>query len=197
MNMQILVGGDLYTNCYLIWGEDSDTCALIDPGFDPEKIMERVRATGKKLEAILLTHTHFDHVFGVKELVNMTGCKVYVHKEELQINHQYPSGDICATDYYGEGDRVEVAGLSLQVLHTPGHTAGCVCLLTGDVMFSGDTLFAGSCGRTDLASGNPVQMRQSLNRLAALEGNYKVFPGHGESTQLNFERRMNPYMFSL
>ncbi len=197
MNMQTLVGGDLYTNCYLIWGDGSDTCALVDPGFDPEKIMERVRATGKQLEAILLTHTHFDHVFGVKKLVEMTGCKVYVHKAELEINHRYPSGDICATDFYDEGDNVAVAGLSLQVLHTPGHTVGGVCLLVEDTMFSGDTLFAGTCGRTDLASGNPAQMRQSLARLAALEGNYKVFPGHGESTDLNFERQLNPYMYSL
>ncbi len=197
MNMQTIVGGSLYTNCYLVWQDNKESCVLIDPGFDPEQIMEQVRATGKKLEAILLTHTHFDHVFGVKGLVEMTGCKVYVHKEELQINHQYPSGEICATDFYDEGDTVEAAGISFKVLHTPGHTTGSVCLLADGVMFSGDTLFAGSCGRTDLAGGSPSQMRQSLARLCQLEGNCAVFPGHGEATELAFERRMNPYMFCL
>lgn len=197
MQMQILVGGYLYTNCYMAWSDGSETCILVDPGFDAESILEKVRAAGKKVEAIFLTHTHHDHVFGVKDIVEATGCKVYVCKEELEIGHKTQPRDICATDFYGEGDEVTAAGLTFRVLHTPGHTAGGVCLLTEDVMFSGDTLFAGTCGRTDLASGSPAQMRESLNRLAALEGNYKVFPGHGESTELDFERRLNPYMYSL
>ena len=197
MNVQPIVGGSLYTNCYLVWKDDADTCVLVDPGFDPEQIMEKVRATGKKLEAILLTHTHHDHVFGNKGIVEMTGCKVYVHEAELTISHRTTPGDICATDFYKDGDGVEVAGITFKVVHTPGHTAGCVCLLAEDTMFSGDTLFAGTCGRTDLASGSPTQMRESLAKLRALEGNYRVLPGHGHETDLDFERRLNPYMFSL
>ncbi len=197
MNIQTIVGGSLYTNCYLVWQDSADTCVLIDPGFDPEQIMEKVRATGKKVEAILLTHTHHDHVFGVKRIVEMTGCKVYVHKEELTIGHRTQPGDICATDFYADGDEVEVAGISFKVVHTPGHTAGCVCLLAEGTMFSGDTLFAGTCGRTDLASGSPTQMRESLAKLRALEGNYRVLPGHGQETDLEFERRLNPYMYCL
>ncbi len=197
MNITTMVGGSLYTNCYMVWAENSETCVLIDPGFDPEQILEQVRAAGKKVEAIFLTHTHHDHVFGVKQIVGITGCKVYVCKEELSICHRTTPGDICATDFYADGDVVEAAGISFRVLHTPGHTAGCVCLITPEAIFSGDTLFAGTCGRTDLASGNPAQMRQSLTRLSQLEGDYQVFPGHGQSTNLDFERRLNPYMHGL
>lgn len=197
MNITTIVGGSLHTNCYMVWGEDSETCVLIDPGFDPEQILEQVRSAGKKVEAIFLTHTHFDHVFGVNQIVAITGCKVYVCQDDMNIGDRTNHGDICATDFYADSDEVEAAGISFRVMHTPGHTAGCVCLITPEVIFSGDTLFAGTCGRTDLASGNPAQMRQSLARLSALDGNYKVFPGHGRSTDLDFERRLNPYMYSL
>lgn len=197
MNIQTIVGGSLYTNCYMVWQDSADTCILIDPGFDPEQILEKVRAIGKKVEAILLTHTHHDHVFGVKRIVEITGCKVYVHQAELTIDHRTQPGDICATDFYADGDMVELAGISFKVMHTPGHTAGSVCLITDEVIFSGDTLFAGTCGRTDLAGGSPTQMRDSLTRLRGLEGNYRVFPGHGEDTDLEFERQLNPYMYGL
>lgn len=197
MHIQTIVGGSLYTNCYMAWEEGSDTCVLVDPGFDPEQILEQVRCAGKKVEAILLTHTHHDHVFGVKGIVEITGCKVFVHKAELSIGHRTQPSDICATDFYDEGDEMTLAGIRFKVMHTPGHTAGGVCLITEEVIFAGDTLFAGTCGRTDLASGSPSQMRQSLARLRALEGNYRVLPGHGQDTDLDFERRLNPYMYSL
>ena len=197
MNIQTIVGGSLYTNCYMAWEEGSDTCVLVDPGFDPEKILEQVRCAGKKVEAILLTHTHHDHVFGVKGIVEITGCKVYVHKAELTIGHKTKPGDLCATDFYDEGDELTLAGIHFKVMHTPGHTAGGVCLITDEVIFAGDTLFAGTCGRTDLASGSPSQMRESLARLRALEGNFRVLPGHGQDTDLDFERKLNPYMYSL
>lgn len=197
MKIQTIVGGSLYTNCYMAWEEGFDTCVLVDPGFDPEQILEQVRCAGKKVEAILLTHTHHDHVFGIKGIVEATGCKVYVHPEELTIPHRVKSGDLCVTDHYEDGDEMTLAGIHFRVMHTPGHTIGGVCLITDEVIFSGDTLFAGTCGRTDLVSGNPAQMRQSLARLRALEGNYRVLPGHGQDTDLDFERRLNPYMYSL
>jgi glyoxylase-like metal-dependent hydrolase (beta-lactamase superfamily II) len=198
MNIQTIVGGSLYTNCYMAWEEGSDTCVLVDPGFDPEQILEQVRCAGKKVEAILLTHTHHDHVFGVKGIVEITGCKVFVHKAELTIGHKTKPNDICATDFYDDGDELTLAGIQFKVIHTPGHTAGCVCLLAEDVMFSGDTLFAGTCGRTDIPPyGNPPQMRDSLARLKALEGDYGVFPGHGHSSTLEEERRTNPFMQGL
>ena len=193
MQVLTITGGSLYTNCYMAWGE-GDKCVLIDPGFDAQQILEQCRAQGKQVEAILLTHGHFDHVGGVKGVATETGCKVYIHKADLEIPNRMTLGTVPYTDYYEDGDVLELAGLTLRVLHTPGHTPGSVCLLCGDVMFSGDTLFAGTCGRTDLPGSSPKQMWQSLARLAALEENYQVLPGHGEGSTLSMEKRYNPYL---
>ena len=194
MKILTIQGGSLYTNCYMVWNEDSPTCVLIDPGFQAEQILEHVRRQGKQVEAVLLTHGHFDHVGGVKGLAEETGCKVYIHKEDLTLPSQLTLGTIPYTDHYDEGDTLELAGLTFQVLHTPGHTPGGVCLLCEDAMFAGDTLFCLSCGRTDLPGGDFRQMFRSLARLAALEGDYRVFSGHGESSMLSMERENNPYM---
>ena len=193
MQVLTITGGSLYTNCYMAWGE-GDKCVLIDPGFDAQQILEQCRAQGKQVEAVLLTHGHFDHVGGVKGVATETGCKVYIHKADLEIPNRMTLGTVPYTDYYEDGDVLELAGLTLRVLHTPGHTPGSVCLLSGDVMFSGDTLFAGTCGRTDLPGSSPKQMWQSLARLAALEENYQVLPGHGEGSTLSMEKRYNPYL---
>ena len=193
MQVLTITGGSLYTNCYMAWGE-GDKCVLIDPGFDAEQILEQCRAQGKQVEAILLTHGHFDHVGGVKGVAAATGCKVYIHKADLEIPNRMTLGTVPYTDYYEDGDVLELAGLTFRVLHTPGHTPGGVCLLCGDVMFSGDTLFAGTCGRTDLPGSSPKQMWRSLARLAALEENYQVLPGHGDGSNLSVEKRYNPYL---
>ena len=194
MKIITITGGSLYTNCYMAYAEDSATCVLIDPGFDGEQILEKVRAQGKTVEAIFLTHGHFDHVGGVKEIVRQTGCKVYIHPADRELPNRLTLGTVPFTDSYGEGDQLQMAGLTFQVLHTPGHTPGGVCLLCGDAMFAGDTLFAGTCGRTDLPGSSPKQMRQSLTRLAQLEGNYRVLPGHGIYSSLDMEKRANPYL---
>lgn len=194
--MQILTitGGSLYTNCYMAWQDGSETCILVDPGFDGEAILEQVRSQGKQVEAILLTHGHFDHVGGVKAIAEATGCRVFIHEADLALPNKLTLGTIPCTDHYAEGEELSLAGLTLRVMHTPGHTPGGVCLVCEDVIFSGDTLFAGTCGRTDLPGGSYAQIHESLNRLAALEGDYQVLPGHGESTNMELERRCNPYM---
>ncbi len=194
MNIITITGGSLYTNCYMAWGEGSDTCILVDPGFEAEQILDQVRSQGKQVEAILLTHGHFDHVGGAKVIAAQTHCKVYIHEEDLSLPNKLTLGTIPCTDYFEEGSVLELAGLTLKVMHTPGHTPGGVCLVCQDVIFSGDTLFAGTCGRTDLPGGSFPQISQSLSRLADLEGDYHVLPGHGEATNLNLERRCNPYM---
>ena len=107
---------------------------------------------------------------------------------------QMTAGTLYYTDLYAEGDRVQVAGVTLKVLHTPGHTPGSVCLLCEDVIFSGDTLFAGSCGRTDCPGGSTSQILSSLRRLAGLPGDYRVLPGHAEETTLSRERQYNPFL---
>ena len=194
LNMKHLALGAYQTNCYLVWEENSPTCVVIDPGYEPDTILDEAKKLGKEITAVLLTHGHFDHVGAVRELAAETGCPVYLHEAELSMPPQMTAGPLFYTNTYGEGDFVEAAGLSFKVLHTPGHTPGSVCLLCENAMFSGDTLFWGSCGRTDLPGGSWATIRKSLLRLADLSGDYDVYPGHGDSTTLAFERKMNPYM---
>ena len=186
--------GAYQTNTYLVWEETSPTCVVIDPGYEPDTILDEAKKLGKEITAVLLTHGHFDHVGGVRELAAETGCPVYLHEAELSMPPQMTAGPLFYTNTYGEGDFVEAAGLSFKVLHTPGHTPGSICLLCENAMFSGDTLFWGSCGRTDLPGGSWATIRKSLLRLADLSGDYDVYPGHGDATTLSFERKMNPYM---
>ena len=194
INIKTLALGAYQTNTYLVWEENSPTCVVIDPGYEPDTILDEAKKLGKEITAVLLTHGHLDHVGGVRELAAETGCPVYLHEAELSMPPQMTAGPLFYTNTYGEGDFVEAAGLSFKVLHTPGHTPGSVCLLCENAMFSGDTLFWGSCGRTDLPGGSWATIRKSLLRLAELSGDYDVYPGHGDATTLSFERKMNPYM---
>ena len=191
MNIQKLTLGLYQTNIYIL---SNDTEAVvIDPGYEPDIILDALE--GKELKAILLTHGHFDHVGAVKELVAETGCKVYIHAADLSLPPMITAGQLYYTHTYAEGDTVcPIEGAALHVLHTPGHTPGSVCLILGDRMFSGDTLFEGSCGRMDLPGGDQLQMHQSLNRLVSLQADYHIHPGHGGSTTLAAEKRYNPYM---
>lgn len=192
MIIHTLTLGDYQANTYIL--QNGDRCAVIDPGYEPETILSFLRRKSLTLDAILLTHGHFDHVGGVRALAAETDCKVYLHEVELSMPPMMTAGTLYYTDTYGDGDTVTAAGLSVHVLHTPGHTPGSVCLIAEDTMFSGDTLFAGSCGRTDLPGGSWQDILGSLKRLAALETDYTVLPGHGESTSLAREKRYNPYM---
>ena len=128
----------------------------------------------------------------VRDLAAETGCRVYLSGDELSLPPAITAGRLYYTDLYT--DRFTAAGIPFTVLKTPGHTPGSVCLRTGSLLFSGDTLFAGSCGRTDLPGGNPADMRASLKLLAAIPENLTVYPGHGEATTLDAEKRYNPYL---
>ena len=185
--------GAYQTNCYMVWGE-GDKCVLIDPGYMAGALLEQVEKQGKQLEAILLTHGHFDHVGAVRDIAADTDCKVYLCDQELSLPESLTAGKLYHTHTYDDGDTITAAGLTFEVLHTPGHTPGGVCLLCEDVMFSGDTLFAGSIGRTDFPGGDYDTIQASLRRLAQLPKDYKVLPGHGEDTTLDFERKTNPYL---
>ena len=186
--------GIYFANCYLIHEENSKSCAAIDPGGNPEKVLAFLAETGLTLEAILLTHGHFDHVGAVQELAQKTGCKVYLHAGDLSLPENFTAGPLYWTDHYDEGDVLEVAGLTVRVIHTPGHTGGSVCLFIDDCIFTGDTLFCHSCGRTDLPGGDQEALMQSLARLKALEGDYKICPGHNRASTLAVEREYNPYL---
>ena len=194
MKLQTLTLGDYEVNCYILWGENSTECLVIDPGYEPRKVLDAVEALGKTVQAILLTHGHFDHVGAVREIFSETDCDIYLCPDDCKMPEMMTAGPLCYTNSYGEGDTLSLAGLTIKVLHTPGHTPGSVCLLCEDTLFSGDTLFAGSCGRTDLPLGSWEQLQSSLSRLKELEGDYIVCPGHGEATRLSAERKYNPYL---
>ena len=182
------------TNCYIIHEETSKTCCIIDPGYQAGDILDAVERLGLTVEAVLLTHGHFDHVGAVRDMAAETGCKVYICGEDLSMPPQVTAGPLYYTHTYQGGDVLELAGLTVYVRHTPGHTPGSVCLMVENTVFSGDTLFAGSCGRTDLPGGSWPAILKSLRGLAELEADLKVYPGHGESTTLAYEKKYNPYM---
>ena len=186
--------GDYQTNCYILHQEGNRDCVVIDPGYEPEIILSYLREKDLTLQAILLTHGHFDHVGAVRELAAQTDCRVYINPKDLSMPPMLTAGPLYYTNTYGEGDRLEIAGISFRVLETPGHTPGSVCLITENNIFSGDTLFRGSCGRTDLPGGDYRAMKESLKRLSALREDYNVYPGHGSNTTLAWEQKTNPYL---
>lgn len=192
--------GQIDTNCYLIGDEAANVCAVVDPGGSPERALAMIEKSGLELKMILLTHGHWDHVGAIPALLEKwPDLPVYAHEKELcpadEPNPHYffpNAGKNQRT--YGEGDVLELGNLKLKVLHTPGHSGGSVVILAEDVMLSGDTLFAGTCGRCDLPGGGEENMLKSLARLGRLEGDYKVCPGHGPLSTLEHERKTNPYM---
>lgn len=186
--------GDYQTNCYLVHATDSPRCIVIDPGYEAEKILATLAQKGLQPEAILLTHGHFDHVGAVADIAAETDCDVYISAADLSLPPMITNGKLYYTHTYPASGNLSLAGLDFQVIPTPGHTPGSVCLMAGDVIFSGDTLFCGSCGRTDLPGGNWSEILSSLKKLANLPGNYRVYPGHGSSTELVWEREHNPYL---
>ena len=199
MVFQQIQVGPIGTNCYLLGDETAGVCFVADPGDEAERVLQLVRASGLALQGILLTHGHWDHTGGVAGILEKyPDIPVYIHKDDLctpggSSRHQYAgAGENQRT--YGEGDTLALGNSTVRVLHTPGHSKGSVVLLWGNVMVAGDTLFAGSCGRTDLFGGSMEEMFASLKRLGELPGNYRVYPGHGPATTLETERRTNPYM---
>ena len=194
MEITVLSLGDYMTNCYILRQEASSKCLIIDPGYEAGKILKVLEEKQLQPEAILLTHGHFDHVGAVRELFSETDCDVYISEADLSLPPMITNGRLFYTHIYPASGALTLAGLTFRVLPTPGHTPGSVCLLAGDTMFSGDTLFRGSCGRTDLPGGSWEQICASLKSRASLPGEYRVLPGHGEETTLAWERTHNPYL---
>lgn len=176
---------------------------IFDPGGDAEQIVSACGALGVTPTAVLLTHGHFDHVGALAALLDGCGALgVYCHGADLaELDHRlFPlSAQLGsrAPNLISDGQALDLAGLRVEVLHTPGHTEGSCCFRVGEALFTGDTLFRGSVGRTDLPGGDGGKLRASLGRLAALEGELTVYPGHDEATTLAAERRENPYLRGL
>lgn len=197
-----MVLGELETNCYLLIDEETNEAAVIDPADEAETIRDAIESAGATLRYILLTHGHRDHTLAAPKLHEMfPDAAVYIHeldKGAVGI-YRYPMEELIGDDlrFYGEGDTLPLGSLTIEVLHTPGHTGGSVCLKCGSALFTGDTLFAGSMGRIDLPGAQPEKMMGSLARLARLQGEFDVYPGHMETTTMARERQYNLYIKML
>ena len=194
--------GDYQTNCYIVHAEGASSCAVIDPGYNAGAILDTLQAHGLTLDAILLTHGHFDHVGAVENLVKATGCALWMHEGDYSqpknptFTRFYPlaNSDFAKVNFCQEGQVISAGGLEFTVWSTPGHTWGSVCYACQDALFTGDTLFTGSCGRIDLPGGDYKAMLRSLNRLAEIREDFLVFPGHGGHSRLSREQQSNPYL---
>lgn len=200
MEISVLQLGQIGTNCYIFRKEGGYQCGVVDPGDQGEQVARWLVEKGLEAEAVLLTHGHFDHILGIPGLrEEWPGLPVYCHPADFGedettglFGERFPTvrsfGDIIP---YKEGDVVNVAGIDVEILETPGHTPGSVTLKAEDVLFTGDTMFEGSMGRTDLPGGDEAAIMRSLKRLGQLEGDYQVLPGHEGRSTLERERKTN------
>lgn len=202
MEVEKIVAGVYAANCYLVY-EDTKGF-IIDPGGHPEKIIDRVKALGFTPEFILLTHGHCDHIAGAEALRDYFNIPILVSEEDAQMVNDrnlslaslMPSADVKfeADKTFKGGDILYPETFGIEVIHTPGHTAGCCCFLAGENLFTGDTLFQGNIGRTDLATADPQAMEKSLELLKKLDDSLLVYPGHGASSTMKIEKETNPYL---
>lgn len=195
------------TNCYIMVTEERNA-VMIDCPKGAEKILDDLKENGAELKKILLTHGHCDHIEALAEVAEKTGAEVYIHKFDApkltdsrgNLSEYFAAYLDEPVRHYDkaipvvDGDIIKQDELEFRVMHTPGHTSGCVCYIVGDVMFSGDTLFRDSIGRTDMVDGDFTALSESLKKLAEIEEDYSVFAGHGDETSLKREKAHNPYL---
>ena len=198
--------GDVGTNCYFAINEETGEMLVIDPGDSAGMLARKIREGGWKPQAVLLTHGHFDHAMAAEELAGMFGIQVYAHEAEketleqprLNVSAMIGRRDVYHADVFvKDGQALELAGMECRVLHTPGHTEGGCCFYfeKEKVLFSGDTLFCQSVGRTDFPRGSMSQLVRSIKgKLMGLPDEVKVYPGHMSATSIGMERRMNPFL---
>jgi len=195
-----MVVGQIQSNCYIL-AEDPDAL-VVDPGAAADYILEKIKENNHELKWIINTHVHYDHIGANADLAKKTGCKIYIHKKDLagitdaDINLSSWFGDL-EYDYHVEAleeGPLKLGPLDLEIIHTPGHSAGSICILYNGYLFSGDTLFKSSIGRTDLPTSSYEDMVSSLKKIKRLNANLVVLPGHGEQTTLTEELAANPYL---
>lgn len=200
-----LVMGGCGTNCYLIYREGSKDVIFVDPADHGEQIYQKISEKGFQIQAILLTHAHFDHIWGANDLRKLTGAKIYALEEEKvlcessQANVSEMAGRACTIRpnvYVKDGDRLTLADITFQVIATPGHTVGSCCYYFEESSFvvCGDTIFLESVGRTDFPTGDSGCLIRSIReKLFTLPDEVKLYPGHGDSTTVGHEKKYNPF----
>lgn len=201
-----IVLGMCQTNCYFVYEENSSKVMVFDPADKGDYIYNGLKDKGFSVEAILLTHGHFDHIWGVGQLKELSGAKVYAYQgekelcEDASLNVSKGAGRACtvtADEYVEDGGEISAAGITCRLIATPGHTAGSCCYYFEDdkILISGDTLFQESVGRTDLPTGSMGMLVRSVKeKLLPLPGDVKVYPGHGEATDIEHEKKYNPFL---
>ncbi len=202
MIIKKIIVGPLENNCFIIADKNTKEALIIDPGDEPDRIIDLINENNFKVKYIVCTHAHFDHVGAVPELRKETGAKIVIHGDELEI---YNSTSDQAATFWGyeldplpepdmlvsEGDKLEVGDLKFEILHTPGHSPGGICLYGEGILITGDTLFAGSVGRTDLYGGDIEKLKSSFKRLMSLSDEVRVLPGHGPESTIGKEKTDN------
>jgi len=204
--------GALYTNCYVVGCNETKEALIIDPGFDTELVAKRILREADQLELqikyIVNTHGHPDHIAGNGIVKKLTAAPILIHEydapmltkaaENLTVLSGLRTVSLPSADrMLHNGDAIEVGEVMLRVLHTPGHTRGSISILGNDVVFTGDTLFAGSIGRTDFPDSSYKEIMSSLKKLAVLPDRIKVYPGHGPASTIGEEKKSNPFLQNL
>jgi len=203
MALYVISNGVFGSNTYIL--SDGKDCAVIDCGVDSRRVMDVVTKNGLNVKYIILTHGHFDHIYHLNSLKEKTGARLCIHEDERELylnpmlngTRMFGTGEEIVTPepdiLLKDGQKLQVGNLTLEIIHTPGHSPGSICILSGNMLFSGDTLFAMSIGRTDFAGGNARAMYESLKKLFRLGDAIDVYPGHGPKTTIGFEKENNPY----
>ncbi len=205
MEVKTLTVGSYDTNCYLVWCPETSQGIVIDPGFEPDTINGEIARLGLDIKVVVNTHGHLDHIGGNRDVSEAQDCPVYISRADEamlkspDLNCSARQGMTVTSPAAGrlleDGDELTFGQVKLQVLATPGHSPGSICLNGHGVLFSGDTLFAGSVGRTDLPGGSHQQLKESLRQqLFPLPADTRVLPGHGPETTMGQERQQNPWL---
>ncbi len=201
MKIETITVGPLQANCFIVWDEETKEALVIDPGDEPDRIINLIKENRLNVKYILCTHAHFDHVGALPELKKGTGAAIAIHEEEKEIYEgardmavffgydieKLPEPDL----YLKDGDPIKIGNLEFRIMHTPGHSPGGICLYGNGVIFTGDTVFAGSVGRTDFYGGSEKELKNSFRRILSLPEEIRILPGHGPSSTVGEERREN------
>lgn len=203
-NIKIYLVTEIQTNCSYIVDEATGKSAVADPGERSEKLIKQIKSDGGRLEYVMLTHGHYDHICFAKELADMFGAKIVTGRENnrflsdpslnLTAKHYIDMPPFSADILLSDGESFMLGETEITYYYTPGHTSGCGVFVFGDIIICGDLIFRESFGRTDLPTGDYQTIKESIKKISKLDGDYQIIPGHGPLTTLEYERRYNPLM---